>query len=134
TNVGGEGQIAVGGIVSTALCLYGGAAALPGPLAWIVPLVAAALAGGAWASIAGVLKVKAGTNEVISTLLLSFIAVWALYGCVQSTQLLRQPMSNSATLPESLEIPVSTQVPALASGIDMPLHLGLPVLLVLGIV
>ena len=48
---------------------------------------------------------KVGTNEVISTLLLSFIAVWMLYGSVQSTSLLRQPMTNSATLPESLEIP-----------------------------
>lgn len=134
TNVGGEGQIAVGGIVATALSLHGGAAALPAPLAWIVPLMAAGLAGGAWGSIAGVLKVKVGTNEVISTLLLSFIAVWALYGCVQSTRLLRQPMTNSATLPESLEIPLHTQVPALASGIDLPVHLGLIVVLALGIV
>jgi simple sugar transport system permease protein len=134
TNVGGEGQIAVGGIASTALCLYGGAPVLPGPLAWLVPLAAAALAGGLWGSIAGFLKVRIGTNEVISTLLLSFIAVWVLYGCVQSTQLLRQPMTNSATLPESLEVPAATQVPLLVPGLDMPLHLGAPVLLVLGAV
>ena len=134
TNVGGEGQIAIGGMASTALSLYGGAAALPGPLAWIVPLAAAALAGGAWSAIAGALKVKVGTNEVISTLLLSFIAVWMLYGSVQSTSLLRQPMTNSATLPESLEIPVNTQVPALVGGIDMPLHAGAAVLLVLAVI
>ena len=132
TNVGGEGQIAVGGIVSTALCLYGGAASLPGPLAWIVPLLAAAIAGGVWGSIAGALKVRIGTNEVISTLLLSFIGVWILYGCVQSTHLLRQPMTDSATLPESLEVPAPTQVPPLAFGFDMPLHVGVLVLLVLG--
>jgi len=131
TNVGGEGQIAVGGIVSTALCLYGGAALLPGPLAWLMPLAAAALAGGLWGSIAGVLKVRIGTNEVISTLLLSFIAVWMLYGCVQSTQLLRQPMTNSATLPESLEIPARTHAPLLAPDLDTPLHAGAIVLLVL---
>jgi simple sugar transport system permease protein len=131
TNVGGEGQIAAGGIVSTALCLYGGAASLPGPLAWIVPLAAAAIAGGVWGSIAGVLKVRIGTNEVISTLLLSFIGVWALYGCVQSTHVLRQPMTDSATLPESLEVPLATQVPALVPGLDMPLHAGAVVLLVL---
>jgi simple sugar transport system permease protein len=134
TNVGGEGQIAVGGMVSTALCLHGGAAMLPGPLAWIAPLAAATLAGGLWSTIAGVLKVKVGTNEVISTLLLSFIAVWMLYGSVQSTSLLRQPMTNSATLPESLEIPAATQVPSLAAGLDMPLHAGVAVLLVLAVV
>jgi simple sugar transport system permease protein len=134
TNVGGEGQITVGGIASTALCLYGGAALLTGPLAWLVPLAAAALAGGLWGSIAGFLRVRIGTNEVISTLLLSFIAVWALYGCVQSTDLLRQPMSNSATLPESLEIPARTQVPPLVSGLDLPLHLGAVALLLLALV
>jgi simple sugar transport system permease protein len=130
TNVGGEGQIALGGIASTTLCLYGGAASLPGPFAWIVPLLVAALAGGLWGSIAGFLKVRIGTNEVISTLLLSFIAVWALYGCVQSTNLLRQPMTNSATLPESLEIPDRTKVPSLIPDLDMPLHLGAIVCLV----
>jgi simple sugar transport system permease protein len=134
TNVGGEGQIAVGGMVSAALCLHGGAAMLPGPLAWMVPLAAAALAGGLWSTIAGVLKVRVGTNEVISTLLLSFIAVWMLYGSVQSTSLLRQPMTNSATLPESLEVPAATQVPSLAAGLDMPLHAGVAVLLVLAVV
>jgi ABC-type uncharacterized transport system permease subunit len=134
TNVGGEGQIAIGGMVSTALCLYGGAAALPGPLAWIFPLAAAALAGGIWSTIAGALKVKVGTNEVISTLLLSFIAVWMLYGSVQSTSLLRQPMTNSATLPESLEVPAKTQVPALVDGLDLPLHAGAAVVLVLALI
>ena len=134
TNVGGEGQIAIGGMVSTAFCLYGGAASLPGPLAWFAPLAAATVAGGFWSTIAGVLKVKGGTNEVISTLLLSFIAVWMLYGSVQSSSVLRQPMTNSATLPESLEIPARTQVPALIDGLDMPLHLGAAVLLVLALV
>jgi general nucleoside transport system permease protein len=134
TNVGGEGQIAIGGMVSTALCLYGGTASLPGPLAWLAPLAAATIAGGLWGAIAGVLKVKVGSNEVISTLLLSFIAVWMLYGSVQSTTLLRQPMTNSATLPESLEIPARTQVPALIDGLDMPLHLGAAVLVVLALV
>jgi len=131
TNVGGEGQIAMGGIVSTALCLYGGAAGLPGPLAWIVPLLAAAIAGGVWGSIAGALKVRIGTNEVISTLLLSFIGVWVLYGCVQSIRLLRQPMTDSATLPESLEVPATTQVPQIAPSLDMPLHAGAVVLVLL---
>jgi len=111
--------------------VYGGAANLSGPLAWIVPLFAAAIAGGAWGSIAGVLKVRIGTNEVISTLLLSFIGVWVLYGCVQSTALLRQPMTDSATLPESLEVPAATRVPPLFPDLDMPLHAGAIVLLLL---
>jgi ABC-type uncharacterized transport system permease subunit len=83
-NVGGEGQIAVGGIAATAVALYGGVADLPAGLPFLIPLVAAMIAGMIWGSIAGILKIRVGTNEVISTLLLSFIAVWLVYWCVQS--------------------------------------------------
>ncbi|MDB5802162.1 MAG: transporter permease [Rhodocyclales bacterium] len=134
TNVGGEGQIALGGIAATAMSLYGGASHLPGPLPFIVPMIAAALAGGAWGGIAGVLKAKVGTNEVISTLLMSFIAVWLVYWCVQSESLLRQPMHNTATLPESLEIPEVTKIPLLTGDYSMPLHWGLPIALVLAVI
>lgn len=131
TNVGGEGQIAVGGIAATAVALKTGAAVLPFGLAFVLPMLAAVLAGALWGAIVGVLKVKAGTNEVISSLLLSFIAVWILYGSVQSEALLRQPMTNSATLPESLEIPDPTKLPLLTGDPSAPLHLGLPIVLVL---
>lgn len=131
TNVGGEGQIAVGGIAATAVSLYGGAASLPVPLSFLLPMVAAMLAGGLWGGIAGVLKAKVGTNEVISTLLLSFVAVWMVYGAVQSESLLRQPMTNTATLPESQEIPDATKLPLLSADADTPLNAGLPIALLL---
>ncbi len=111
TNVGGEGQIAVGGIAATAVALYGHVSGLPLGLAFILPMLAAVVAGAVWGGIAAVLKVKSGTNEVISTLLLSFIGVWLLYWCVQSPALLRKPMTSSATLPESLEVPEATKLP-----------------------
>ncbi|MGA8651732.1 MAG: ABC transporter permease [Xanthobacteraceae bacterium] len=133
-NVGGEGQIAMGGIAATAVALYGHVDNLPAGLAFLVPLVAAAIAGTLWGSIAGILKIKAGTNEVISTLLLSFIAVWLLYWCVQSPELLRKPMTSSATLPESLEIPDATKLPLLTGDYSFPLHLGLPITTVIAIV
>lgn len=131
TNVGGEGQIAVGGIAAAAMSLYGGASHLPGPLAFIVPMAAAMLAGAAWGALAGGLKVRFGTNEVISTLLLSFIGIWVLYGCVQSEALLRQPMTTSATLPESLEIAENTRLPQLLADAAIPLHIGLPLAVLL---
>ncbi len=133
-NVGGEGQIAVGGIAATAVALYGHVYGLPAGLAFILPLLAAVLAGMLWGSIAGILKIKAGTNEVISTLLLSFIAVWLLYWCVQSPQLLRKPMTSSATLPESLEVPEASKLPLLTGDFSFPLHIGLPITVVIAIV
>ncbi|MDR5746511.1 ABC transporter permease [Caballeronia sp. LZ029] len=133
TNVGGEGQLAIGGIVATAMSLYGGCAHLPFGLSFVVPMLCAAAAGAVWGGVPGVLKAKAGTNEVISTLLLSFIAVWLLYWCVQSEALLRQPMTNGATLPESLEIPDPTKLPAILAASGMNLNIGLPVTIVLAV-
>lgn len=133
TNVGGEGQIAVGGMVATALALNATVAALPGGLAYVLPALGAMAAGALWGALPGFLKARAGTNEVISTLLLSFIAVWMLYGSVQSTALLRQPMSSSSTLPESLQIPDATQLPLLDADSGLPLHVGLPVGLLLAV-
>jgi general nucleoside transport system permease protein len=134
TNVGGEGQIAVGGIAATAVALYGHVSGLPLGLAFIIPMLAAVLAGAAWGALAAVMKVKAGTNEVISTLLLSFIGVWLLYWCVQSPALLRKPMTSSATLPESLEIPDETKLPLLTGDYSFPLHIGLPLAIVIAVV
>lgn len=134
TNVGGEGQIAVGGIAATAVALYGHVGNLPFGLSFVLPMLAAVIAGAGWGAIAAVMKVKAGTNEVISTLLLSFIGVWLLYWCVQSPVLLRKPMTTSATLPESLEIPDETKLPLLTGDYSFPLHIGLPLAIILAVV
>jgi simple sugar transport system permease protein len=133
TNVGGEGQIAVGGMAATAVALYGGVGHLPLGLAFIIPAIAAVIVGAAWGALAGVLKVKAGTNEVISTLLLTFIGIWLLYWSVQSPDLLRRPMTTTATLPESLDIPEATQLPLLLGDPSVPLNIGLIVTIVLAI-
>lgn len=133
TNVGGEGQIALGGVMATAAALHG-AAELPLVLAVALPLIAGTLAGAFWGAIAGVLKVKRGTNEVISTLLLSFIAVNILYWSVQSENLLRKPRTSAATQPESLRIPEITQLPRISSDPSSPLHIGLAIALIAAIV
>lgn len=134
TNVGGEGQIAIGAIAATAISLYGGCEGLPYGLSYIIPLLGAALAGGAWGALPGWLKARLGTNEVISTLLLSFIAVWLLYWSVQSVDLLRQPMTSGGTLPESETIPDSTQLPLLWADSGLGIHLGLIITVVVGVV
>jgi simple sugar transport system permease protein len=133
TNVGGEGQIAVGGMLAAACALSPAIASLPAGLAYAVPMAVAMLGGAAWGALAGVLKARMGTNEVISTLLLSFIAVWMLYGSVQTTELLRQPMTSSSTLPESLTIPDATQLPLFGTDSGLTLHLGLPIGLALAV-
>lgn len=132
TNVGGEGQIAVAGMAAAAVALKTPVTGLPLGLAFILPMMAGIAAGAIWGGICGVLKVKVGTNEVISSLLLSFIGVWLLYWSVQSIDLLRQPMTNTATLPEALEIPDAAKLPPLLD-VAGPLNLGLIVVVILAI-
>jgi simple sugar transport system permease protein len=52
---------------------------------------------------------------------------------VQSERLLRQPMSNSGTLPESLEIPAATKLPFFLGDESMPINIGLPLTVLLGL-
>jgi simple sugar transport system permease protein len=129
TNVGGEGQIAMGGMFATAMALHG-AGSLPFGLAFVVPLLVGTAAGALWGSLAGYLKSARGTNEVISTLLLSFIALPLVYWSVESFHLLRKPISDISSLPESPEIPDATKLPLLFPDNGSPLHIGLFIALV----
>lgn len=123
-NVGGEGQIALGGIFAAALALNTSIAMLPAPVSWLLPVAGAALGGLLWGGIAGIMKSRCGTNEVISTLMLSFVAAWLLYGLTHSEAWLRQPMTSSTALPESLEFALATRLPVIGRD-GSPLHIGL---------
>ncbi|WP_341894399.1 ABC transporter permease [Ferrovibrio terrae] len=128
TNIGGEGQIAMGGMAAAAVALKTGVGSLPFGLAILIPAGVGALAGGAWAMLAGWLKVRRGTNEVISTLLLSFIALWLVYWAVHSDGLLRQPRTDSTSLPESVDVPVASMLPMISA----PTHIGVLIALLIG--
>ncbi len=71
-NIGGEGQLTV-----AALAAAGTAGLFPHlaiPFAPVLAFTAAMLAGGAWGGIAGWLKAKRGSHEVIVTIMLNFVA------------------------------------------------------------
>jgi simple sugar transport system permease protein len=126
TNVGGEGQINIGALAATAVGLHG-AARLPQPLPVLVPLFAAVLAGAAWGAIAGALKAWRGTNEVISTLLMNFIAMGLVSVAVHEQSLLRQPATSAQTLPNSPPLPEVTHLPLLPLGSGSPGTLGIAI-------
>jgi simple sugar transport system permease protein len=100
-NIGGEGQYLVGSYFAVWIgsSLHG----LSGPLHILVAIVAAALAGGAWAGIAGFLKATVGAHEVITTIMLNWIAYWVgswlfgLGGPLQSSTNTSSPVSNDIT-------------------------------------
>ena len=72
-NIGAEGQFVIGGLVA---CVLGIVLDLPPVIHAIVCLVAAALAGGIWSLIVGVLKVKRGIHEVLSFIMFNWIAFY----------------------------------------------------------
>ena len=75
-NLGLEGQMVWGGIAATAVSIYH-----VGPEALRLPLMAlfAMLAGMAWVAIPALLRLKFAVNEIISTLLLNYVATYCLY-------------------------------------------------------
>jgi simple sugar transport system permease protein len=114
-NIGGNGQYLVGAIVAV---WVGSEFTEMNSLAHILlAIVLATLAGAAWGGIAGVLKATVGAHEVISTIMLNWIAVWVgvfLFG-------LGGPLQND-TQPS---VPVSNDV---AEGAKLHVFWGDPLL------
>jgi len=73
-NLGYGGQFLLGAVVVSGFgpALYG---VVPGPLATIALLLGSALAGAVWTVIPALLKARYGTNEIITSLVMSFIGV-----------------------------------------------------------
>src|SRR6185436_19262969 len=73
-NIGGQGQYLVG----TYFAVWVGSSfpSMPSVLHVLFAMVAACLAGAAWGAIAGLLKAVSGAHEVISTIMLNWIAIW----------------------------------------------------------
>lgn len=73
-NIGGQGQYLAGSYAS----IYVGSSldGLPGWLHVVAAIAAGMVVGGLWAGIAGALKATTGANEVISTIMLNWTAVY----------------------------------------------------------
>lgn len=82
-NVGGEGQLYLGGLAATmtGVCLQGASPVIAVPLAFI----SAAVAGGLYAWIPAVLKVKLNVSEVITTIMLNSVAIYTCTYLVNSS-------------------------------------------------
>jgi simple sugar transport system permease protein len=104
-NIGAEGQLYIGAIAGAWIGLNLGL-----PAVFLVPLmlIVAALAGGIWGGIPGWLRAKWEVNEIITTLLLTFVAI-ELNG-----YMVRGPMQGGAgNFPVSELFPPAAQFPSL---------------------
>ncbi len=102
--IGGEGAVALGGLAAGALGIA--FAGLPGPLGLVAMALGAALVGGAWIGMVGLLRYRRGVNETIASLLLAYIAIAIMNHVVEGP--LRDPASlnkpSTAPLPEELRV------------------------------
>ena len=114
-NIGGNGQYIVGSIA--AVWVGSSFADMPSFLHIVLAIIAACAAGAFWAGIAGFLKATTGAHEVISTIMLNWIAVWIGVWLFS----LDGPLQNEA----QKSIPVSEDV---VEGAKLPVFWGDPVL------
>jgi general nucleoside transport system permease protein len=130
-NIGGQGQYLVG----TYFAVWVGSsfADMPALPHILLAMIAACLAGAAWGGIAGLLKATTGAHEVISTIMLNWIAVWTgaflfgLGGPLQSDTDTSVPVSN--VVAEGAKLPVFLGDPEL-QGVHIGLFIALAMLLV----
>jgi len=115
-NIGAQGQIILGAIFGG---YVGFALDLPPVLHVLVAVIAAAIGGGLWAGIAGVLKARTGAHEVIVTIMLNNIAVY-LIAYLLTTSAFQRGGSNNPISPPLKE----TALFPLMLGTGFRLHAG----------
>jgi general nucleoside transport system permease protein len=114
-NIGAEGQFLAGAAAGSAVAL-----ALPpaaGVVALIASLAAGAVVGAAWTIVPAILRVRFRVLEVISTIMMNFIALHAV------SYLVRGPLQEPLRIyPQSSAIPAGARLPIVLPGTR--LHLG----------
>jgi simple sugar transport system permease protein len=114
-NIGGAGQLMMG---ATCAGYVGFTYDLPAVVHLPLALVAGAAGGAAWAAIAGFLKARTGAHEVISTIMLNFVALRSLDHLLSVDRFQRTGRND----PISKIVRESARLPALPGPLG---HLGL---------
>ena len=125
-NIGAEGQIQMGVIAATAVAL-----ALPGqPKAVLLPLalLAGALGGAIWGGIAGWLRARLQVNEILSTVMLNYIAAQIYTFLLRGPMLDPNELETGSGTPQSMRLPDAAFLDYLVPGTR--LHTGLVLALV----
>ena len=123
-NIGAEGQLYFGAIFGSwaGLALADG---LPWVLGTLIVLIAGAIGGALWAAPAALFKAYFGTSEIITTLMLTFIALFFMrYLIFGSDTYWRDP--EATNFPQGRKIPIAARFPLWS---DTRLHWGLVVAL-----
>ena len=116
-NIGAEGQIILGAIGAA---YVGFTWQLPVVVHLVAAVVAAVALGGLWGGIPGFLKARTGAHEVITTIMLNYIARFLLAYLLSTTAFQREGRND----PISPQVADTAELPLLLGGWSR-LHLGL---------
>lgn len=109
SNLGGDGQFYMGAIASICVGIY-----LPEDwptmLVWLLAFAAGAAAGGVWGALAGLLRARFNTSEVIITIMLNYVALY-LVG-----YLVHGPLQAPGGIPQTRALAPALQFPKLIEG------------------
>jgi len=128
-NIGAEGQLYLGAIFGAAAGLYLGG---KGPTSWWVVaamVLCGALGGALWALIPGVLRAFYRTNEIITSLMLNYVAAYLLTYLIFETESYWRDTSgfNATVFPTGKQLPPSAVWPSwtidVQGGVVIPLGL-----------
>ncbi|MEA9389066.1 ABC transporter permease [Acerihabitans sp. TG2] len=107
-NLGGDGQFLLGAVIAAAVAAPLDHLGTPVWLTWCAALLAGALVGGIWAILPAMLKAWQHINEIITTLMMSFI------GISLANILVKLVFTDPATtVPETRTLPYAHRLPAL---------------------
>lgn len=90
-NIGGAGQYTMGAVGGTIAALTFGAGVTPAPVAILLVMIFGVIGGAAWAFIPGYLKARVGASEVITTIMLNFIAGQFVFFLVSNFEFIQKP-------------------------------------------
>jgi general nucleoside transport system permease protein len=116
-NIGGEGQVIAGGLAAgyVGFSVHG----LPGFIELPLALIAGFVAGALWGFVPGLLKTRTGAHEVITTIMLNYVAIF-LTGYLLTTKLFQRPGRSDAI---SRVVDPGAVLPGLAA-LNLRVHAG----------
>lgn len=123
-NIGAEGQLYMGAVGALIVGLF--LPGIPRPLHILLMAIASFIFGAAWGAIPGILRARYKINEIITSLLMVFVAIWFVAYLVRfpwrSTTAAGFPVSE--TVPPTAQLPI---LPGLGSHAGILIALGLSV-------
>lgn len=121
-NIGAEGQLYLGGLCSVLVGVY--IHGLPTPIHLLLAVLAGFAGGGLWGLLAGWLKVRFGSSEIITTVMLNYTAIFFIAYMVNG------PIMDG-NLPQSKALPPSATFPNMIPGTQ--LHLGFAIAILMAV-